>query len=55
MDYQNKDHPDPKKTQKRNHPQQLQAHNVPNDDEENTNNTNKGGDLLFANKPWTVL
>ena len=33
-------------------PQQI--HNVPNDDLENTNDTNQGGDLLFVNKPWTV-
>ena len=31
-----------------------QDHNVPADDGENTKDTNKGGDLLFANKPRTV-
>ena len=36
MDDQRKDHPDPK----RNHSQQSLTHNVPTDDEENTNSSN---------------
>ena len=35
-------------------PKQLQTHNVPTYDVENTNSTNKGGDLLLVNKPWTL-
>ena len=54
IDDQRKNHPDSKRTPKRNHPQQLQTHNVPINDVENTNGTNKGGDLLFANKLRTV-
>ena len=45
MDDQKKDHPDPKKTPHRNCLQQLQTHNVPADDMENTNGTNLGRDL----------
>ena len=30
------------------------TYNVLNDDVENTNDTNKGGDLLFTNKPRTL-
>ena len=33
---------------------QLQTHNLPTNDVENTNGTNKGKDLLLANKPWIV-
>ena len=51
MDDGSKNHPDPKRTPKRKHPQQQQTHNVPTDDVENTNGTNKGG---FANKLQTV-
>ena len=40
--------------QKMNCPQHLQTHNMLTDDGENTNGTNKGGDLLFANKPQIV-
>ena len=35
-------------------PKQLQINNLPTDDEENINSTNKGRDLLLANKPWIV-
>ena len=42
------DHSDPKIPQKKNHPKQLQTHNVPTNDVENTNGTNKGGHLLFT-------
>ena len=31
---------------------QLQTHNLPTDDVENINSTNKGRDLLFTNKPF---
>ena len=48
MDNQRKDHPDLKRTPKRNPPsQQKQIHNMPTDDIENTNSTNQSGDLLF--------
>ena len=40
MDDQRKDHPDPKIPSKRNYPQELQTHNVPTDDVENTNGWN---------------
>ena len=33
---------------------QLQTNNVPTDEVESTNGTNKGGDLLLANKPQTA-
>ena len=49
MDDQRKDHPDPKRLPKRSHSQQLQIHNLPTDDVENTNGTNQREDLLFAN------
>ena len=44
--------PDPA-TPKNRHLQPL-THNVPANDVENANNTNKRGDLLFVNKPRTV-
>ena len=55
MDDQRKDNPDPKRPPKRNRHQQLQTHNVPTTDVENTNDTDQRGDLLFTNKPRTVL
>ena len=58
MDDQRKDHIDPKGPKQRNHPKQLQAHNLPTDEVENINSANKGRDLLVANKlrfvPWTT-
>ena len=54
MDDQRKDRPGPKRLLKRKDPQRLQAHKLPTDDMENTNGTNKGGNLLFA-KLQTVL
>ena len=50
MDDQRKDHTDTKRPPKRNHPKQLQTNNVPTYDVENTNSTNKGRELLLANK-----
>ena len=50
MDEQMKDPVDPKRTPQRNHPKQLQTHNVSTYDVENTNGTNKGRDFWFANK-----
>ena len=45
-------HFDPKRLLKKElpppHQQQLQAHNVPTDDVENSNSTNQGGDLLIS-------
>ena len=43
-----KDNPDPERHQKWNRA------NVPTDEMKNANGTNKGGDLLFVNKPWAV-
>ena len=54
MDYQGKDNRDPQRPPKRIGPHQLQTHNVPTNDMENTNDTNLGGDLQFAKKPRTV-
>ena len=48
MDDQRKDHIYPKGPKQRNHPKQLQTHNVPTADVENINKTNKGRDLLLA-------
>ena len=48
MDYQRKDHIDTKRPKQRKRPKQLQTHNLPTNDVENINNTNKGRDLLFA-------
>ena len=54
MDDQRKDNIDPKEPKQRNRPKQLQIHNLPTDDGKNINSTNKGRDLLLANKPWFV-
>ena len=37
--------------EQRNRPKQLQTYNMPTNDVENINSTNKGRDLLLANKP----
>ena len=56
MDDQRKDHIDTKGPKQRNCHKQLQTHNLPTNDVENINNTNKGRDLQLANKsrfvPW---
>ena len=56
VDDQRKDHIDTKGPKQRNRPKQLQTHNLPTNDMENINSTNKGRDLLLANKlqivPW---
>ena len=49
-DDQRKDHIDLAGTPQRNRPKQLQSHNLPTDDMENINSTNKGRDLLLAYK-----
>ena len=54
MDDQGKAHVDSKRLPKKNRPQQLQTYNVPSNDEENTNDTNRDGDLWFVNKPTAV-
>ena len=51
MDDQRKDHIDTKGPKQRNRPKQLQTYNMPTNDVENINSTNKGKDLLLANKP----
>ena len=45
MDDQRKLHIDPEIPLQRKCPQKLQTHNMPTYDVENTNGTNKGGDL----------
>ena len=50
MDDQRKDHIDTKRPKQRNHPKQLQTYNLPTNDVENFNSTNKGRDLLLAYK-----
>ena len=54
MDDHLKDHNDTEEPRQRNHPKQSQTHKMPTNDAEDTNNTNKGRDLLLANKPWFV-
>ena len=44
-----------KNTPKKNHPPQLWTYNVPTNDVENINRTNKGGYLVFTNNPRTAL
>ena len=51
IDDQRKEHIDPKGSNQRNCPKQLQTHNLRTDDVENINRTNKGRDLILANKP----
>ena len=43
-----------KRTQAKERPQQLQTYDLPTDDVENINSTNKGRGLLLANKPQFV-
>ncbi len=50
MDDQKKDNIDIKAPKQRNNPKQLQTHNLPANDVENINSTNKGRDLQHANK-----
>ena len=45
---------DPEEPKQRNRHKQLQNYNLPTDDVENINNTNKGRDLRHANKPPIV-
>ena len=54
MDDPRKDHIDPKGLMQRNHPKQLQTHNLITNDVENIDSTNKGINLLLANKPRFV-
>ena len=54
LDDQRNDHIDPEGPNQRNPSKQLQTHNLPTDDVENINSTNKGKDLLLANKPRIV-
>ena len=51
MDDQKKDHINPEGPTQGNRSKQLQTHNLPTDDVENINSTNKERDLLFDNKP----
>ena len=54
VDDQRKDHIDTKGPKQRNRPKQFQTHNLPTNDVENINSTNKGRDLLLSNKPRIV-
>ena len=54
LDDQRKDHIDPIGLKQRNRSKQLQSHGLPSDDVENINSTNKGRDIVLANKPQTV-
>ena len=54
LDDQRKDHFDPKGPKQRNCSKQLQNHNLPTDDVENTNSINKRKDLQLTNKPRIV-
>ena len=51
MDDQRKEYNNPKGPKQRNCSKQLQTNNLPTNDVENTNSTNKGKYLLLANKP----
>ena len=54
MDDQWKDPMYPKGPKQRNSPKQFQTHNMPTDDVENINSTNKGRNLLLSYKPWFI-
>ena len=54
MDNQRKYHIDSEGSPQGNRPKQLQTDNLPSDDVENINSTNKGRDLLLTNKPQIV-
>ena len=49
-----KDHIDTKGPNQRKPPKQLQTHNLPTNDVENINSTDKERDLLLSNKPLIV-
>ena len=51
MDDQRKDYINPKGPKQRNYSKQLQTHNLPTNDVEIFNSTNKGKDQLLAKKP----
>ena len=53
-DDQRKDRIHPKRSRQRNCPKQLQTHNLPTDDVENINSTNKGRYLQLVKKPQIV-
>ena len=54
LDDQRKNYINPKGPKQKNCPKQLQTDNMHTNDVENINSTNKGKDLLVANKPWIV-
>ena len=54
LDDQRKDYINPKGPNQKNCSKQLQTDNLPTNDVKNTNKTNKGKDLLLANKPRIV-
>ena len=54
MDDQRKDYINPKGPKQSNCSKQWQTHNMPTNDMENIDSTNKGKNLQLANKPWIV-
>ena len=55
MNDQRKDRIDPEWLPQGNHLKQLRTHNLPTDDVENINSTNKGRDLVLTYKSRIVL
>ena len=55
MDDKRKDHMSPETPSQKNKPKELETLNEPTYDGENTNGTNKAGDLLFVDKLQIVL
>ena len=55
MEDQRKYHIEPEEPNQLNYPKQQHIHNLPRNDVENINCTNKGRGLLLANKPWIAL
>ena len=54
VDDERKDYIDSKGPKQKNRPKQSHNHNLPNNDVENINSTNRGRDLLLSNKLWIV-
>ena len=54
LDDERKDNTDPKGPKQKNCSKQLQIDNLPTDDVENINSTNKRRDLQLTNEPWIV-
>ena len=54
IDDQREDHSDPKRLHQWNRPNQVNTHKVSTNDVENTDSTNKRGDLLPIDKLWNI-